>query len=187
MTRVLVTGGIRSGKSSFAERLFAPDAPVTYVATGPEPVGTDDEWAQRVRHHQQQRPPTWTSVGTLRVPDTLSAARGPVLVDCLGTWTTGVLDEIGAWDRDDWQPEFRQRCDLLVSSLAHFTGDLVIVSTEVGWGLVSEHRSGRIFTDELGRLNQRVAALADVVTLCVSGLPVAISGRLPEPRSLGAG
>ncbi|NNG40433.1 bifunctional adenosylcobinamide kinase/adenosylcobinamide-phosphate guanylyltransferase [Flexivirga sp. ID2601S] len=187
MTLVLVTGGVRSGKSALAERLFDPTAPIRYVATGPD--RDDADWAERVREHQRRRPPAWSSVGTLDVPVALADAPAGALIDCLGTWLTGVLDGLGAWDapRGAWEAEYGRRATALVDAMQQSMVDLVVVTNEVGWGLVSEHRSGRIFADELGRLNQRVAAAADAVLLCVSGQVLPVKGSAPLPGTLGAG
>lgn len=172
--RVLITGGVRSGKSAYAERLLAGRADVTYVATGPVPDPiADPEWAVRVATHQSRRSPLgWTTVETTDPAPILSAADGPVLLDCLGTWLTACLDELAAWQRPetDWRAAWDQRAAALVS--AWQGADVVAVTNEVGWGVVSEHRSGRLFADLLGRLNQQLAALSDEVVLMVMGRPV---------------
>ncbi|WP_265447344.1 bifunctional adenosylcobinamide kinase/adenosylcobinamide-phosphate guanylyltransferase [Flexivirga meconopsidis] len=185
MTLVLVTGGVRSGKSALAERLFDPGALVRYIATGPD--RDDADWADRVRAHQRRRPAHWSNVGTLNVPAALTDAPGGTLVDCLGTWLTGVLDALAAWDapRAVWGPEYDRKATRLVDALLAPSGDIVVVTNEVGWGLVSEHRSGRIFADELGRLNQRLAEVADAVLLCVSGQVLPVKGAAPPAGSLG--
>ena len=111
MTLVLLTGGVRSGKSAWAERLLAPDAPVTYVATGPE--RDDADWRTRVRAHQERRPAAWSTVATPDAATALRSTERPVLLDCLGTWTTATLDELHAWDepRDRWGAAFDHRAD----------------------------------------------------------------------------
>jgi adenosylcobinamide kinase/adenosylcobinamide-phosphate guanylyltransferase len=104
----------------------------------------------------------------------LRAADGPVLLDCLGTWLTACLDELDAWQRPaaDWQPAWQDRSAELVR--AWRDADVVGVTNEVGWGVVSEHRSGRLFADLLGRLNQQVAAASDEVVLMVMGRPIVL-------------
>ena len=170
--RVLVTGGVRSGKSRFAESLLATAERVTYLAPGavPAPV-TDPEWAARVAAHQARRPPHWRTVETSDVPAALDQSKGAVLVDCLGTWVTAVVDELGTWDEplSRWQGSFDARVDLLLQAWRAHPALVVAVTNEVGWGLVSEHRSGRVFTDLLGRVNQAVAAECDDVVLLVAG------------------
>jgi adenosylcobinamide kinase/adenosylcobinamide-phosphate guanylyltransferase len=170
--KVLVTGGVRSGKSRYAESLLAGADQVTYIAPGavPDPA-TDPEWAARVAAHQAGRPAHWRTVETTDVAGALAGTHGPVLIDCLGTWTTGVVDELGTWDQPlaRWQDRFDARLGALLVAWRSHPGLVIAVTNEVGWGLVSEHRSGRAFTDLLGRVNQAVAAECDDVVLLVAG------------------
>lgn len=174
--RVLITGGVRSGKSAYAERLLTGRADVTYVATGPvpDPVA-DPEWAARIATHQDRRSPLgWTTVETADPARAVHAAAGPVLLDCLGTWLTASLDLLEAWQRPpaDWQEAWDDRAAGFVEAWRTAEHDVVAVTNEVGWGVVPEHRSGRLFADLLGRLNQQVAAASDEVVLMVMGRPV---------------
>ena len=158
--KVLVTGGVRSGKSAHAEGLLADRPAVTYVAAGPVPGPDDTDWAERVAAHVTRRPAHWSTLEST----TLSALPdGPVLLDCLGTWLTAQLDDLD-WDDSALGP----RVDALVDAVSRST-DLVVVTNEVGAGVVPEHRSGRIFRDQLGLVNQRVAAVCDEVHLVVAG------------------
>ncbi|QIK72492.1 bifunctional adenosylcobinamide kinase/adenosylcobinamide-phosphate guanylyltransferase [Propioniciclava coleopterorum] len=169
--RVLVTGGVRSGKSSYAEGLLADKGAVTYVTPGyPADPQADPEWAARVAAHKLSRPHTWTTLETLDVAEALRTVDGPVLVDCLGTWLTRQLDAEG-WDapRDHLQAVIGDRTAELAAAASGHPGPLVIVTNEVGWGVVPEHRSGRIFTDLLGWTNQAVARALDDVVLVVAG------------------
>jgi adenosylcobinamide kinase/adenosylcobinamide-phosphate guanylyltransferase len=172
--RVLVTGGVRSGKSAYAERLLEGRTQVTYVATGPVPdSATDPEWAARIAEHRRQRSPLgWATVETADPARALRAADGPVLLDCLGTWLTACLDELEAWQRPpaDWRSAWETRAHDFVGAWRE--ADVVGVTNEVGWGVVAEHRSGRLFADLLGRLNQQVAAASDEVVLMVMGRPI---------------
>lgn len=172
--RVLVTGGVRSGKSAYAERLLSGRSDVTYLATGPVPDPTaDPEWAVRIQDHRDRRGPLgWTTVETADPARVLRAADGPVLLDCLGTWLTACLDDLEAWQRPaaDWQPDWEERSRTFVRAWRE--ADVVGVTNEVGWGVVSEHKSGRLFADLLGRLNQQVAAASDEVVLMVMGRPL---------------
>jgi adenosylcobinamide kinase/adenosylcobinamide-phosphate guanylyltransferase len=173
--RVLVTGGVRSGKSAHAESLLADRDSVTYVAPGPLPSGDDAEWTARVAAHRARRPDHWA---TLESTDLSALPDGPVLVDCLGTWLTAQLDDLGAWDdaprpsslsrRGDALADFEQRLAAAVIAATAAT-DLVLVTNEVGLGVVPEHASGRLFRDLLGTVNQRFAAVCDEVHLVVAG------------------
>ncbi|SDT40060.1 adenosylcobinamide kinase /adenosylcobinamide-phosphate guanylyltransferase [Friedmanniella luteola] len=170
--KVLVTGGVRSGKSRHAEALLAGSADVTYVAPGavPDPVA-DPEWAARVAAHRASRPASWRTVETTDVAAALRGADGPVLVDCLGTWVTAVVDDLGTWDQPlaGWRDRFDVHLDGLLDAWRAHPALVVAVTNEVGWGLVSEHRSGRVFTDLLGRANQAVARHCDDIVLVVAG------------------
>ena len=170
--KVLVTGGVRSGKSRYAESVLAAADQVTYVAPGPAPdPAADPEWADRVAAHRARRPAHWHTVETFDLPATLASAGGAVLVDCLGTWLAAVVDELGTWDQPlgTWRDRFAPYLDALLQAWRAHPGLLVAVTNEVGWGLVSERRSGRVFADLLGQVNQAVAADCDDVVLLVAG------------------
>lgn len=172
MRHILVTGGVRSGKSSHAESLLSQEAEVSYLTPGyPADPVADPEWADRVSAHQARRPKAWHTVETSELAAALTATPGPVLIDCLGTWLTRRLDEWRAWDSagDLWQDKLVHETDRLAAAIAAHPQDVVVVTNEVGWGLVSEHKSGRIFADQLGRVNQRIATACDEVRLVVAG------------------
>ncbi len=168
--KVLVTGGVRSGKSRHAELLLAAAEAVTYVAAGPTTAQDDDpDWAHRIAAHRQRRPASWSTVET---SDLAAALRidTPVLVDCLGTWLTAVLDE-----HQLWQASLDAAIDtvqgLLEDALVVLKDrdGVVLVTNEVGLGVVPAHRSGRLFRDLLGLVNQEVATACDEVHLVVAG------------------
>lgn len=172
--KILVTGGVRSGKSTHAESLLGGRAgPVTYVAPGP--AYDDADWRARIAAHRARRPVTWTTVETGDVAAAVAAAPGPVLVDCLGTWLTRLLDDAGP-DGAGWELAaeavvalVHEHLDALVAAVAQAGGPVVLVTNEVGMGVVPAHRSGRLFRDLLGEVNQRVARSCDEVHLVVSG------------------
>ena len=169
MSRVLVLGGSRSGKSAFAESLVADREDVTYLATSQGP--TDDaEWAARVAAHRARRPAGWATLETTAPSDLLRG--GAVLVDSVTTWVAALMDETGVWDDEPGSGErLAGRCDALVNAWAMTPADVVAVSDEVGLGVVPETRSGRRFRDVLGEVNQRLAGTADQVWFVVAGLP----------------
>ncbi|WP_370616606.1 bifunctional adenosylcobinamide kinase/adenosylcobinamide-phosphate guanylyltransferase [Mumia qirimensis] len=169
--RVLVTGGVRSGKSAYAESLFGDGQGVTYIAPGPLPDGSDPEWRARILAHQQHRPATWTTVETTDVASALRGTESPAIVDCIGTWVTAMLDELDAWDAPDaqWRPEIGKRIESLAEAWCARDRMSVAVTNEVGFGVVPEHRSGRIFRDVLGITNQRLAEASEEVALVVAG------------------
>lgn len=175
LVRILVTGGVRSGKSRHAEALLserADGAGATYVATGPSPdAEADPDWAQRIAAHRARRPSSWTTAETDDLAGILAATDRPLLVDCLGTWLTGLVDRAGAWDApsDELSTLLEDRLAEVLPALRTCAQEVVLVTNEVGLGVVPEHRSGRVFRDLLGTLNQRVGAACDEVHLVVAG------------------
>lgn len=170
--RLLVLGGIRSGKSVWAERQLA-DRAVTYVATAVGRPG-DPDWDQRIAAHQARRPATWTTVeAAAELPAVLAAAApgSAVLVDDVGNWLTGALDRSGAWEHPAGAGAVQEAAAELVTAVGNCPADLVLVSPETGWSVVPATRAGRIFTDAQGSLNQRLAAACTDVVLVVAGLP----------------
>jgi adenosylcobinamide kinase/adenosylcobinamide-phosphate guanylyltransferase len=166
--KVLVTGGVRSGKSRHAEALLADQPVVTYVAPGP--VDDDADWRARIAAHRARRPAAWR---TLETGDLRSAllVDGPVLVDCLGTWLTRLVDEARLWEASGVEVAayVDERVAEFVTALDGKDHPAVLVTNEVGLSVVPEHRSGRLFRDLLGTVNQRVAAACDEVHLVVAG------------------
>ncbi|GAC52295.1 bifunctional adenosylcobinamide kinase/adenosylcobinamide-phosphate guanylyltransferase [Gordonia amicalis] len=170
--RVFVTGGARSGKSRYAEGLLAGVDDVVYVAAGGPRTG-DPEWERRVESHRRRRPASWTTVEDTDVAGVLRSAAQPVLVDCLGTWLTARIDHHNAWEKGDLDT-MRADVDDLLDAWRTCAVPVVAVSNEVGSGVVPATASGRLFRDELGRLNAGIADLADEVVLMVAGQPVTI-------------
>ncbi|TCP22824.1 bifunctional adenosylcobinamide kinase/adenosylcobinamide-phosphate guanylyltransferase [Rhodovulum adriaticum] len=163
---ILVTGGARSGKSSHAEaRTRAlPGAPV-YIATARP---SDDEMRARIARHIADRGAGWDTVeepfdlvGALDRTD----GRGPRLVDCLTLWLSNLM-----FDGRDWEPQ----AAALTGALARQASPVVLVSNEVGMGIVPDNALARDFRDAQGWLNQRVAQVADEVEFVVSGLPLRV-------------
>ena len=172
--RTLVLGGIRSGKSRWAEAALAEslqaDQPVQYLATG-QVVETDAAWRKRIAEHRDRRPPHWSTVETDDVAGQLrSLPETPTLVDDIGGWLTATLDKRQAWDGGSLSPDL----DDLTAAVAEFSSPLVLVSPEVGLTVVAATASARRFSDELGVLNQRLAELCERVVLVVAGHPLPI-------------
>ncbi len=171
--RTLVLGGARSGKSAHAEAMLAHRSDVTYAATGGA-RNDDPEWQERITAHRQRRPSTWTTLETVDLVTALDA-QGPVLVDCIALWLTAQLDALDAWarveagDRDDVLAQARHRIDALAAAVARHEGDVVLVSNEVGMGVVPSTSSGRLFRDLLGIANISLASVCDRTVLVVAG------------------
>jgi adenosyl cobinamide kinase/adenosyl cobinamide phosphate guanylyltransferase len=170
---MLILGGARSGKSRYAEGLITALPPVwnppwIYVATA-EPG--DEEMRARIAAHRARRGPSWQ---TVEAPQELAEAvilaqPAPVLVDCLTLWLSNLM----LIDADIEAETVR-----LERALEAATAPVVLVSNEVGSGIVPEHPLGRSFRDLQGALNQRIAARAERVVLMVAGLPLAVKGTL---------
>lgn len=168
----LVLGGARSGKSAHAEGLLA-DTAATYVATARRDP-TDPEWTARIAAHVERRPPTWRTVELAEPTDLarfLEQATGPVIVDDVATWLTTLLDDAHAWEGGPLDL-VRDACDRLAESVGACQGELVLVSSEVGLGVVPATRSGRLFRDQLGALNATLADRCTNVVLLVAGIPL---------------
>jgi adenosylcobinamide kinase / adenosylcobinamide-phosphate guanylyltransferase len=168
----LVLGGARSGKSRFAERLArSTQNPRRYIATA---EAWDDEMRDRIAAHRQDRGDDWaTAEAPLDLCAALDAAGSAevVLVDCATLWLTNHL--LAGHDLD-------QESTLLLTTLSRCPAPVIVVSNEVGWGIVPENALARAFRDAQGRLNQRLAAQAGMVVAVMAGLPMVIKGTLPE-------
>lgn len=176
MGHILVLGGARSGKTSLAERIAmrVGDKPA-YLATA---EALDDEMRERVRTHQQQRAKTFA---TLEEPLNLSAAitraakaHDAILVDCLTLWITNMIvanqNVAGAVD------------ELIETLNATTTSRVILVTNEVGLGIVPDNAMARMFRDLAGSAHQRIAEICEDVYFVVAGLPMVLKGVAPEPE-----
>ena len=179
--RELIIGGARSGKSTLAEkRAVHSGLHVIYVATA---QALDGEMERRIALHQARRPATWGLVeAPLGLAAMLSRHAAPgvcLLVDCLTLWLSNMLfagvaaKQAEAGEAVDCAL-FSGEVQALIETLPSLPGRIIMVSNEVGWGLVPMGAVSRLFTDEQGRLNQRVAAVCEQVTLVAAGLPLAL-------------
>lgn len=168
----LYLGGARSGKSRLAEqRAMSGDKELVYVATA---TAGDDEMAQRIAHHQQSRGAGWITIEEpLALAEVLrleTSAGRCVLVDCLTLWLSN-------WLIREQHEEWQQARQELLKVLASAAGDIILVSNEVGQGVVPANRLARQFVDEAGWLHQDIASLSDRVVFVVAGLPQVIKGE----------
>ncbi|MFI5961604.1 bifunctional adenosylcobinamide kinase/adenosylcobinamide-phosphate guanylyltransferase [Streptomyces asoensis] len=180
--RTLVLGGARSGKSVEAERRLEAFPDVRYVATGGT-RGGDTEWASRIATHRDRRPGSWQTVETCDLVPLLAQDGAPLLIDCLSLWLTDVMDSVGAWDDAQWadggERALRSRVAELAAAVRSSRRSVVLVSNEVGSGIVPATASGRRYRDELGRLNAAVAAECEEVVLVVAGQALVLRGPAP--------
>ncbi|WP_161884156.1 bifunctional adenosylcobinamide kinase/adenosylcobinamide-phosphate guanylyltransferase [Deinococcus alpinitundrae] len=173
-----VTGGARSGKSSFAEaRAIASGEAVTYLATA-QPF--DAEMTERIRRHRADRPAQWTTVEEpMDVQRALQSASTPtLLLDCLSLWVSNML-------LLDWTDQaILAAADELLSVARAHSGLIVLVSNEVGLGIVPDNALARRYRDVLGWVNQRCAAASDEAVVLVSGLPLQLKTIQGVPCTL---
>jgi adenosylcobinamide kinase/adenosylcobinamide-phosphate guanylyltransferase len=167
----LVLGGTRSGKSRYGLSLAARfPGPRLFVATC-EPG--DPEMCARIDHHRQERGPEWeTREVPLDLADTLTAAQdgyGVILIDCLTMWLSNLMRREG-----ENQAGIQAGCDLLVQSLVQSRPPVILISNEVGSGIVPDNPLARDFRDQAGWLHQRLAQIADLVVLVVAGIPLVV-------------
>jgi adenosylcobinamide kinase/adenosylcobinamide-phosphate guanylyltransferase len=171
--RSLILGGARSGKSALAERIATETArDVVYIATAER---LDDEMSRRIEHHRARRPARWTSIEEplelARVLREHAREDRCVLVDCLSLWLSNLLGHADA-------ARFEHERDALLATLPDVPGEIVLVSNEVGLGVVPLGELTRRFVDEAGRLHQALALQCERVVFVAAGLPFALKGNL---------
>ena len=171
---ILVLGGARSGKSSYAESLAQNCGDVTYVATA---VAVDEEIEKRIKKHKADRPKHWKTVeAPVHLANALAQENDEgqrcILIDCLTFWANNCLyDSYDTWVRE--KKEF-------IKAVTQINSELIIVSNEVGMGITPMGSISRVFVDEIGWLHQELAQIVDTVTFVVAGIPLVIKGKLPE-------
>ncbi|MGO4260353.1 bifunctional adenosylcobinamide kinase/adenosylcobinamide-phosphate guanylyltransferase [Lysobacter sp. TAB13] len=166
----LILGGARSGKSALAERLASSFDEVVYIATA---QALDGEMSERIAHHRARRPAQWACIEEpFALADTLRAQAAPgrcLLVDCLTLWLSNLL---GAEDESVWE---RERSALL-SALPGLDGTVLLVSNEVGLGVIPMGELTRRYVDEAGRLHQALGQVCERVVFVAAGLPLVLKG-----------
>jgi adenosylcobinamide kinase/adenosylcobinamide-phosphate guanylyltransferase len=174
----LVLGGVRSGKSRYAQQLGEQVERVLFVATAPA-SGSDDEMRAKIERHRADRPAGWATVEEplelARALTEQGAEYDLAIVDCLTLFVANLLH---AENEEQNEAILDRQTTALCAALAAAPCDVVLVSNEVGSGVVPAYALGRRFRDALGELNQRVAEAADDVLLLVAGLPLALKGEV---------
>jgi adenosylcobinamide kinase / adenosylcobinamide-phosphate guanylyltransferase len=182
MTRTLILGGARSGKSAHAEKIALESGKeVIYAATA---HAGDSEMAKRIAIHRARRDRNWTTLEEhLALGDVISAHCAPgklLLVDCLTVWLSNLLfcgqREYPDFGEIEPPAEFTAQRAGFLDALDHATGDIILVANEVGLGIVPQGAISRWFVDEAGRLNQAVAARCERVLFVAAGLPLTLKG-----------
>jgi len=176
---IFITGGARSGKSSFAEKIAAKTSKeVAYIATG-QPL--DDEMKIRIKKHKDRRPTNWKTyeepIEVRELVSRLGLEKEVILIDCLTLLVSNLLlrkeNKVGD---PKWEEEILLEIKRLVENSYKVPAQVIIVSNEVGMGLVPDNPLGRVYRDILGRANSIIADKADEVFMMVSGIPLKIKG-----------
>jgi len=184
---VLVTGGARSGKSAFAEEMcYQYGEKIAYIATA---AALDEGMVDRIKKHQERRPSSWTTIEQQQnihhvFENTPSENVDIYLLDCLTVWTTNVMlgDFSLDWDtlsRDKInliEAEMLKQINTMINEVRRLNTNIIVVTNEVGLGIVPENRLARIFRDIAGKANELLAKNADEVHFVVSGIPMRIKG-----------
>ena len=166
---IFITGGARSGKSGFGLSLAEKQGGrLVYIATA---QARDPEMAERIRMHKEARGAAWENV---EEPENIagvvsSTGGGTVIIDCLTLWLSNLLEKSGS---DGFEEMVSRKADSLAGALKNFRGVAIVVSNELGSGIVPANASARAFRDAAGRVNQIIARAADEAYLVVSGLPL---------------
>lgn len=175
---VLITGGTRSGKSSFGEKLLKDSDDVLYIATSKV---FDIEMAERVRLHKERRNPKWETYegykGISKVIE--STEKSKIMLECVGTMVTNLMfdtyEDFEGVSKEDvrvMENEILKEFTHIIEAVKNYNKELILITNEVGLGLVSEYKLGRIFTDILGRINQKLGEVSDQVYLTACGIPL---------------
>jgi len=179
---IMITGGMRSGKSTFAEKLLSDETSILYIATSKI---TDDEMKERVRIHQQRRGSKYeTYEGHVDIAtQVLNTSNKSTLLECVGTLVTNMMfdefmefDELSVQDINKLELKIVNEIETIIDSMKEKEGTHIIITNEVGLSLISEYKLGRIFTDIIGRVNQKIANRADQVYMIISGIELLVKG-----------
>ncbi|MES2822873.1 MAG: bifunctional adenosylcobinamide kinase/adenosylcobinamide-phosphate guanylyltransferase [Pseudomonadota bacterium] len=168
----LVLGGARSGKSNFAQQLASDNqSPVLYIATA---TVSDREMAERIAHHQQNRPSEWrvheSPLDLISALTEEGNKQQTILVDCLTLWLN---NQLFSFPEQNFEQLFHQ----LISASRNCSAPIIFVSNEVGLGIIPMGNISRKFVDEAGRLNQKIAQVANQVFFIAAGLPLVLKNE----------
>lgn len=175
MSLIFITGGARSGKSTLAVELAKEyDGKVAFIATA---QAGDDEMERRIFLHKQERPQGWTTIEEpMDVASAIDSASGHdiVIIDCITLLISNLLCSQENITEIKW---ILEKIEKLAESAKKFDGTVIIISNEVGMGIVPENKLAREFRDLAGKANQIIAKSADQVYVCFSGIPLLIKGK----------
>tara|TARA_Y100001933_G_scaffold242042_1_gene269357 strand:+ start:154 stop:681 length:528 start_codon:yes stop_codon:yes gene_type:complete len=168
---ILVSGGIKSGKSEFAEYLASKEENVTYIALS-ENRPNDNSWKQKIKLHQLRRPKTWKLIETLDLIPIIKLNKGVLLVDSLGGFIVSCLK----MKEDEW----KNCLNNLLYYLASYKSKIIIVCEQTGWGLVSEYEIGNLYTDRLGICLKEITKISKENWITINGKAIQLDNMFFE-------
>lgn len=180
---ILITGGARSGKSTFAESLAQKMGEhITYIATA---QALDEEMRERIAEHRKRRPINWQTIEETAHVDKIindtGTQAGAIIVDCMTLLISNLISDFnGKSSKDTFTSKVREKIEHIIEASLKCQATVIIVSNEVGSGLVPTNSTGRFYRDILGQANQFIARNADLVYLLVAGIPLLIKGNKDE-------
>lgn len=181
---ILITGPVRSGKSRFAEaRASRSRGPVTYLATAPK-YQDDQEWGDRLARHLERRPASWKTIETAgmdsqKIEEIIRKAPpvSTIIIDSLGTWLVDRMERTAGEHPTAVMTQLDLLAECFADACVASKARVIVVGEEVGWGIVPDHPSGRLFRDVLGRLQQRLSRSARNTYLVVAGYAIDIKAH----------
>jgi len=168
---ILVSGGVKSGKSEFAEYLASKEKNVTYIALS-ENRPNDKSWNEKVKVHQLRRPKSWKLIETENLIPIIKVNKGVLLVDSLGGFIVSSLKK-----KDD---EWKNCLDNLLYYLASYKSKIIIVAEQTGWGLLSEYEIGNIYTDRLGTCLKEITKISKENWITINGKAIKLDNMFFE-------
>ena len=160
MAITLITGAIKSGKSEFAEKICLSYRKLTYVALS-KSIPTDEHWQHKIKLHKSRRPSYWDVMENDDLFYIFKNVSGPLLIDSIGGFVVKNLNE----DNNEWKKNLL----LLNKLLSEYRSDIIIVGEQVGWGLVSEYKTGNIFTERMGEVLRNITSISSDNWLTING------------------
>ena len=168
---ILVSGGVKSGKSEFAEYLASKEKNVTYIALS-ENRPNDKSWNEKVKVHQLRRPKSWKLIETENLIPIIKVNKGVLLIDSLGGFIVNSLKK-----KDD---EWKNCLDNLLYYLASYNSKIIIVGEQTGWGLVSEYEIGNLYTDRLGICLKEITKISKENWITINGKAIKLDNMFFE-------
>ena len=168
---ILISGGVKSGKSEFAEYLASKEKEVTYVALS-ETRPNDSSWQDKIKLHQTRRPQSWKLIETENIMPIIREDNGVLLIDSIGGFVVNNIEK----KEEDWKISLND----LVNYLCSYNSKIIIVGEQTGWGLVSEYEIGNIYTERLGLALKEITKISNENWLTINGKPIKLDNMYYE-------